>query len=123
MRFTYEDEASLTQKIEAVATKIYHAGSVSFSAQAKKILAQLTEDGFGDYPVCIAKTQYSFSDNAALLGAPSGFELTIRDARLSGGAGFVVAFAGDIIAMPGLPKQPAALNIDVDNDGVISGIF
>ena len=123
MRFTYEDEASLTQKIEAVATKIYHAGSVSFSAQAKKILAQLTEDGFGDYPVCIAKTQYSFSDNAALLGAPSGFELTIRDARLSSGAGFVVAFAGDIIAMPGLPKQPAALNIDVDNDGVISGIF
>ncbi len=123
MRFTYEDEASLTQKIEAVASKVYHAGSVNFSAQARKILAQLTEDGFGNYPVCIAKTQYSFSDNAALLGAPSGYELTIRDARLSGGAGFVVAFAGDIIAMPGLPKQPAALNIDVDNDGVISGIF
>ena len=123
MRFTYEDEASLTQKIEAVASKVYHAGSVNFSAQARKILAQLTEDGFGNYPVCIAKTQYSFSDNAALLGAPSGYELTIRDARLSGGAGFVVAFAGDIIAMPGLPKQPAALNINVDNDGVISGIF
>jgi formate--tetrahydrofolate ligase len=123
MRFTYEDEASLTQKIEAVASKVYHAGSVNFSAQARKILAQLTEDGFGNYPVCIAKTQYSFSDNAALLGAPSGYELTIRDARLSGAAGFVVAFAGDIIAMPGLPKQPAALNIDVDNDGVISGIF
>lgn len=123
MRFTYEDEASLTQKIEAIASKVYHAGSVNFSAQARKILAQLTEDGFGNYPVCIAKTQYSFSDNAALLGAPSGYELTIRDARLSGGAGFVVAFAGDIIAMPGLPKQPAALNIDVDNDGVISGIF
>lgn len=123
MRFTYEDEASLTQKIKAIASKVYHAGSVNFSAQARKILAQLTEDGFGNYPVCIAKTQYSFSDNAALLGAPSGYELTIRDARLSGGAGFVVAFAGDIIAMPGLPKQPAALNIDVDNDGVISGIF
>ncbi|HQO55832.1 MAG TPA: formate--tetrahydrofolate ligase, partial [Clostridia bacterium] len=83
MRFTYEDEASLTQKIEAVASKVYHAGSVNFSAQARKILAQLTEDGFGNYPVCIAKTQYSFSDNAALLGAPSGYELTIRDARLS----------------------------------------
>ena len=123
LTFTYQSELPLTEKIEAIAKKVYHAGSVNFSAQAKKILAQLTEDGFGHYPVCIAKTQYSFSDNAKLLGAPSGFELTIRDARLSGGAGFVVAFAGDIIAMPGLPKQPAALKVDVDEDGVISGIF
>ncbi|HPY94408.1 MAG TPA: formate--tetrahydrofolate ligase, partial [Clostridia bacterium] len=113
----------LTEKIEAIARKVFHAGSVTFSARAKTILVQLTEDGFGNYPVCIAKTQYSFSDNPKLLGAPSGYELTIRDVRLSGGAGFVVAFAGDIIAMPGLPKQPAALSIDVDNDGVISGVF
>lgn len=123
LKFTYTDETPLTEKIEAIAKKVYHAGSVTFSPQAQKILAQLTEDGFGHYPVCIAKTQYSFSDNAKLLGAPSGFELTIRDARLSGGAGFVVAFAGDIIAMPGLPKEPAALKVDVDEDGVISGIF
>ncbi|MDI9520314.1 MAG: formate--tetrahydrofolate ligase [Bacillota bacterium] len=123
LEFTYPDQASLYEKIEAVAKKIYHAGSVNFTAQAKKIIDQLTEDGFASYPVCIAKTQYSFSDNAKLLGAPSGFELTVRDVRLSGGAGFVVAFAGDIIAMPGLPKQPAALNIDVDDDGVISGVF
>lgn len=123
LEFTYPDQASLYEKIEAVAKKIYHAGSVNFTAQAKKIIDQLTEDGFSSYPVCIAKTQYSFSDNAKLLGAPSGFELTVRDVRLSGGAGFVVAFAGDIIAMPGLPKQPAALNIDVDDDGVISGVF
>lgn len=123
LRFTYSDELSLIDKIETIAKKVYHAGTVSFTAQAKKMLAQLTEDGFGSYPVCIAKTQYSFSDNPKLLGAPSGFELTIRDVRFSGGAGFVVAFAGDIIAMPGLPKQPAALNIDVDDDGVISGLF
>lgn len=123
LTFTYPDELSLFEKIEAIAKKIYHAGSVTFSAQAKKILTQLTEDGFGHYPVCIAKTQYSFSDNPKALGAPSGFELTIRDARLSGGAGFVVVFAGDIIAMPGLPKQPGALNVDVDENGVISGIF
>ena len=123
LTFTYPSDMPLTEKIEAIAKKVYHAGSVNFSAQAKKILAQLTEDGFSNYPVCIAKTQYSFSDNAKLLGAPSGFELTIRDARLSGGAGFVVAFAGDIIAMPGLPKAPAALKVDVDENGVISGIF
>lgn len=123
LTFTYPDEMPLAQKIETIAKKVYHAGSVTFSARAKTILEQLTEDGFGNYPVCIAKTQYSFSDNPKSLGAPSGFELTIRDVRLSGGAGFVVAFAGDIIAMPGLPKQPAALKIDVDNDGVISGVF
>ncbi len=123
MEFTYPDEATLYEKIEAVAKKVYHAGSVNFSAQAKKVITQLTEDGFAKYPICIAKTQYSFSDNAKLLGAPSGFELTIRDVRLSGGAGFVVAFAGDIIAMPGLPKVPAAMNIDVSDDGVISGVF
>ena len=123
LQFTYDIGLPLKEKIEAIAKKVYHAGSVTFTAQARKILQQLTDDGFGGVPVCIAKTQYSFSDDPKQLGAPEGFELTIRDVRLSGGAGFVVAFAGDIIAMPGLPKQPAALAIDVDEDGVISGIF
>ena len=113
----------LKEKIEAIARRVYHAGSVTFTAKARTLLQQLSEDGYSQAPVCIAKTQYSFSDDPKVLGAPEGFELTIRDVRLSAGAGFVVAFAGDIIAMPGLPKQPAALNIDVDNNGVISGIF
>ncbi len=123
MRFTYPDEMPLKEKIEAIARRVYHAGSVTFTAKARTLLQQLSEDGYSQAPVCIAKTQYSFSDDPKVLGAPEGFELTIRDVRLSAGAGFVVAFAGDIIAMPGLPKQPAALNIDVDNNGVISGIF
>ncbi len=123
LTFTYPDETPLKDKIKAIATKIYHAGSVVFSAQAGKMLDSLTQEGYGNMPVCIAKTQYSFSDNPKLLRAPQGFELTIRDVRLSAGAGFVVAFAGDIIAMPGLPKVPAANSIDVDDQGVISGIF
>ena len=123
LQFTYPLYMPLNEKIETIAKKVYHAGSVTFSAQAKKILAQLTQDGYGELPVCIAKTQYSFSDDPKRLAAPEGFEMTIRDARLSAGAGFVVVFTGDIIAMPGLPKQPAALNIDVDENGVISGVF
>ncbi len=123
MRFTYSDEMPLKEKIETIAKRVYHAGSVTFTAKAKSLLDQLSADGYAQAPVCIAKTQYSFSDDPKLLGAPDGFELTIRDVRLSGGAGFIVAYAGDIIAMPGLPKQPAALSIDVDDSGVISGIF
>ncbi len=123
LAFTYPDDMPLKDKIKAVATRIYHADSVTFSAQAGEILNVLTQEGYGKMPVCIAKTQYSFSDNPKLLGSPKGFELTIRDVRLSAGAGFVVAFAGDIIAMPGLPKVPAANNIDVDDQGVISGVF
>ncbi len=121
--FTYEEDKSLFEKIEAIAKRIYHAGQVEFSPDAKKTLQKLQEDGYGHCPVCIAKTQYSMSDNAKLLGAPSGFPLTIRAARLSAGAGFVVAFAGDIIAMPGLPKVPAALSIDVNEKGEIEGLF
>ncbi|MHC1786225.1 MAG: formate--tetrahydrofolate ligase [Christensenellales bacterium] len=121
--YTYPLEMSLQEKIEAVAKRIYHAGSVTFAGRSKALLKQLTDDGYGQYPICIAKTQYSFSDNAKLLNVPDGFELTIRDVRLSAGAGFVVCFAGDIIAMPGLPKTPAALAIDVDSQGKISGIF
>jgi formate--tetrahydrofolate ligase len=113
----------LQEKIEIIAKRVYHAGSVNFAGKTKELLRQLTNDGYGQSPICIAKTQYSFSDNAKVLNAPEGYELTIRDIRLSAGAGFVVAFAGDIIAMPGLPKIPAALNIDVDEQGKISGIF
>lgn len=121
--YTYSDEIGLAEKIEAVAKRIYHAGSVAFTAKSRNTIKQLEEDGWGKAPVCIAKTQYSFSDNPKLLGAPEGYELTIRDVRLSSGAGFVVAFAGDIIAMPGLPKQPAALQVDVNSEGKIEGIF
>ncbi len=121
--YTYESEASLTEKMEAIAKRVYHAGSVTFAGKTRAILQQLEKDGYANAPVCIAKTQYSFSDDAKKIGAPEGFELTIRDARLSAGAGFIVAFAGDIIAMPGLPKAPAALKIDVDAKGTISGIF
>ncbi len=121
--YTYPDDASLADKIRAVATRIYHAADVSFAPQALKDLAQLEGDGYAACPVCIAKTQYSMSDDATRLGAPEGYTLTIRSARLSAGAGFVVAFAGSIIAMPGLPKVPAALGIDVDEQGEITGLF
>ena len=121
--YTYPDEAPLKDKIRAVATRIYHAAEVSFAPQALKDLAQLDADGYASCPVCIAKTQYSMSDDASRLGAPEGYTLTIRSARLSAGAGFVVAFAGSIIAMPGLPKVPAALGIDVDEQGEITGLF
>lgn len=121
--YTYEDSATLTEKIQAIATRVYHAKAVEFSADAKKTLAQLQGEGYGTCPVCIAKTQYSLSDNPKLLGAPEDYTLTIRSARLSAGAGFVVAFAGEIIAMPGLPKVPAALSIDVNQEGEIQGLF
>ena len=123
LAFTYPDEMPLKDKIKAIATRIYHADNVVFTAQASRMLDELTREGYGKVPVCIAKTQYSFSDDPKRLGAPRGFDLTIRDVRLSSGAGFVVAFAGDIIAMPGLPKAPAANSIDVDEKGVISGVF
>lgn len=121
--FTYPNEASLAEKITAVAKRVYHAGDVSFAPQAVKDLAALESEGWAGCPVCIAKTQYSMSDNPALLGAPEGYTLSIRSARLSAGAGFVVAFAGSIIAMPGLPKAPAAFGIDVDESGEIVGLF
>ena len=121
--YTYPDDASLTEKLEILARRVYHAGAVSFTQQARKDLAQLEAEGYGACPVCVAKTQYSMSDDASLLGAPEGYTLTIRSARLSAGAGFVVAFAGSIIAMPGLPKAPAALGIDVTPEGEIVGLF
>ena len=122
-RFAYEDGAPLKEKIEAVCKKVYHAANVTYSKAAAKALADFESFGFGGLPVCIAKTQYSFSDNAALLAAPEGFAMNVRDARLSAGAGFVVVIMGDIMTMPGLPKNPAAVNIDVDENGVINGLF
>ncbi len=122
-KFTYEADAPLKDKIGAIAKRVYHAGEVVFTDEAAESLQRFEADGFGNVPVCIAKTQYSMTDNAKVLGAPEGFTLTIRQARLSAGAGFVVAFAGGIIAMPGLPKVPAALSIDVDQSGEIEGLF
>ena len=121
--FTYPDDMDLTHKIEAVAKKIYGADGILVSAPAARQIRVLEDEGCGNMPVCIAKTQYSFSDDASLINAPSHFTVSIRQVRLSAGAGFVVAFAGDIIAMPGLPKVPAAMGIDVDENGRISGLF
>lgn len=119
----YADDRTIEEKIEIIAKEIYGADGVTFGPSAKKALPDIRALGGDKLPVCIAKTQYSLSDNAALLGRPSGFTITIRDLRLSNGAGFVVAYAGDIMTMPGLPKVPAAERIDVDSSGVISGLF
>ncbi len=119
----YEDGLSLREKMETVATQIYGAGSVSFSAAAIKQLKKIEELGFGSLPVCMAKNQYSLSDDPKLLGRPQGFELTVREVYVSAGAGFVVALTGEVMTMPGLPKKPAAHNIDVDDKGVIIGLF
>jgi formate--tetrahydrofolate ligase len=122
-RFSYDTELSVTAKIDAIATKIYHAADVSIAPEAIKQIAVIEQLGFGKLPVCMAKTQYSFSDDPSLLGAPDGFTLTVRGVKISAGAEFVVALTGDIMTMPGLPKNPAAENIDVDADGRISGLF
>ena len=123
VQYTYELDAPLTDKISAVAKNIYRAGNVSYTPAAKKTLDELTALGYGSLPVCIAKTQYSFSDNAKLTGAPEGFTLNVREVRLSAGAGFVVVVCGSIMTMPGLPKHPAAMDIDVDVNGKITGLF
>ena len=121
--FTYPDDMDLAHKIDAVARRVYGARGATFTAQAMKQLKTMEDEGFGRCPVCIAKTQYSFSDDAKRRNAPTDFDINIRSARLSAGAGVVVAFAGDIIAMPGLPRHPAALDIDVDENGRIEGLF
>lgn len=123
VQFSYDTALPLIEKISAVCTKIYHAAAVSIAPPAAKQIAELETQGFGTLPVCIAKTQYSFSDNAQLLAAPEQFTMTVRSVRLSAGAGFVVVVMGDIMTMPGLPKTPAAEAIDVDENGVISGLF
>ena len=119
----YEDRLSLTEKIHVVASEIYGAGGVTYSAAAKKQLDKLQQDGFGKLPVCIAKTQYSLSDDPKLLGRPVGFEMHVREVYVSAGAGFVVALTGDVMTLPGLPKTPAAYRIDVDDEGKIVGLF
>ena len=119
----YPSELPLTEKIETVAKEIYGAKGVNYTAAAKKQLAKLTELGFGDLPVCMAKTQYSLSDAPALLGRPKDFDITVREAYVSAGAGFVVVLTGAVMTMPGLPKQPAAFGIDVDESGKITGLF
>ena len=119
----YDTALTIPEKIETIAKEIYRADGVTFTAAAKKSIAEIEALGEDKLPVCIAKTQYSLSDNPALLGKPEGFTLTVREVRLSAGAGFVVALTGDIMTMPGLPKVPAAENIDVDENGMISGLF
>ena len=119
----YPINISIKEKIETLAKEIYHAGTVTFTDKAKKAMDEISLLGRDKLPVCVAKTQYSFSDNKDLLGAPTGFNLTVRDVKISNGAGFIVVFTGDIMTMPGLPKVPAANNIDIDESSVISGLF
>jgi len=120
---SYELDMPILEKLNAICTKIYHADGVQLVGNAVKQVKQLEELGFGNMPICMAKTQYSFSDDASLLGAPKGFTVTVRNLKVSAGAGFIVALTGDIMTMPGLPKSPAAERIDVDENGKISGLF
>lgn len=122
-KFTYEDNLSIKEKISAVATKIYGADGVNYSSAANKQIAEIESLGFGNLPVCIAKTQYSLSDDAAKLGRPKNFEVTVREVKISAGAGFIVVLLGTILTMPGLPKRPAAEKIDITPEGIISGLF
>ena len=122
-RFAYDAEAPIEEKLNDIVRKIYHADGAELTAAARKQMRELEELGFGKLPICMAKTQYSFSDDAAKLGAPSGFTVTVRNLKVSAGAGFLVALTGDIMTMPGLPKAPAAEKIDVDENGRITGLF
>ena len=122
-KFCYDENATIMEKLEAIATKIYHADGVDLVDKAPKQLKQLEELGFDKMPICMAKTQYSFSDDATKKGAPKDFRISVRNLKVSAGAGFVVALTGDIMTMPGLPKVPAAERIDVDENGVITGLF
>ena len=122
-KFAYEDGTDVADALEAIAIKVYHADGVDFAPAAKRQLAELRANGFGNLPVCVAKTQYSFSDQASELGAPENFRITVRELKVSAGAHFVVALTGNVLTMPGLPKVPAAENIDVDDNGVITGLF
>jgi len=121
-RFAYPDEGTVAEKAEAIATRLYGAAGVTFAARARKQLAQIVADGFADLPVCVAKTQYSFTTDPKALGAPRGHTIDVREVRLSAGAGFIVLVTGDIMTMPGLPKVPASAHIDVDDAGVVTGL-
>jgi formate--tetrahydrofolate ligase len=120
--FTYSDEMSLTEKVEAIATRLYGAGLVTWDAKARRRLERIEREAYGELPVCVAKTQYSFSTDPTSLGAPSGHELHVREVRLSAGAGFVVLVCGDVMTMPGLPREPSAARIDLTDDGIILGL-
>ena len=122
-QFSYEDDMSIKDKINAIATKIYGADGVDYTPEADAEIAKLTKLGFDKVPVCMAKTQYSLTDDQTKLGRPTGFRITVRQASISAGAGFIVCLTGEIMKMPGLPKEPAAERIDVDENGVISGLF
>ncbi|MBR2518876.1 MAG: formate--tetrahydrofolate ligase [Selenomonadaceae bacterium] len=122
-KFTYSDDLSIAEKISAVATKIYGADGVDFAPAAKKQIEDIEQHGFGKLPICVAKTQYSLSDDAVKLGRPKNFNVTVREVKISAGAGFVVVLMGNIMTMPGLPKRPAAERIDITSDGIISGLF
>ena len=121
-KFVYDDDMSLTEKANAVATKVYGAAGVSFDAKAKRRLDRIEAEGYGHLPVCLAKTQYSFSTDPTKLGAPTGHVVNVREVRLAAGAGFVVLVTGDVMTMPGLPKEPASIHIDIDDDGNIIGL-
>ena len=120
--YTYDDDLSLTAKVEAIATRLYGSGLVTWEAKARRRLLRIEDDGYGALPVCVAKTQYSFSTDPTSLGAPSGHELHVREVRLSAGAGFVVVVCGDMMTMPGLPADPSASRIDLADDGTILGL-
>ena len=121
--FVYGEDTTISQKIEAIAKRVYRADGVDFIGPAVRQLKQLEANGFGHLPVCIAKTQYSFADDPSLIGVPKDFRITVRNLKASAGAGFIVALTGDVMTMPGLPKQPSAEKIDVDENGRISGLF
>ena len=122
-QFVYNVEDTIEEKLNAIATKVYRADGVTITAAAKKQIQQLTELGFDKMPICMAKTQFSFSDDQTKLGAPRGFKITIREVKVNAGAGFLVAKTGDIMTMPGLPKVPASERIDIDENGKITGLF
>jgi formate--tetrahydrofolate ligase len=122
-KFVYEDSASLWDKMRAVATKIYHAADISADKSVRQQIQRLQESGYGHYPICVAKTQYSFSTDPTARGAPSDHIVNLREVRLAAGAQFIVMICGDIMTMPGLPRVPAAISIDIDADGKIVGLF
>lgn len=123
LRFCYDAVLPIAEKLDLIARRIYHAEGADLTSAAQKQAAELTAQGYGELPICVAKTQYSFSDDAALLAAPHGFRITVRELKVNAGAGFVVALTGNIMTMPGLPKRPAAEQIDVEADGRITGLF
>jgi formate--tetrahydrofolate ligase len=123
MRYVYEDADTLWDKMQAIATQVYGAAGISADAAVRAKIDKLQQDGYGHYPVCVAKTQYSFSTDPKLRAAPSGHTVNVREVRLAAGAEFVVMICGDIMTMPGLPKEPASMRIDIDDDGKISGLF